>query len=191
MGARMYRIAMIVGVVLALFGFAPTASADGVTWTLNDMVFSDGATASGSFEYDAATNTLSSINVTTTAGSAFGGATYTAVDPSFTPLPNDIGFVVTLIPDFTGTGALELEFFTSNSFAIPTNLTNAGGTIFTALNEFQCLNASCTSVNDLRGTIGSGTVTGAVVAPEPSSLLMLAIGAAGIIFAARQKRQLA
>lgn len=57
---------------------------------------------------------------------------------------NDIGFVVTLMPDFTGTGAL--EFFTSNTFATPTNLTNAGGTIFTALNEFQCLNASCTSV---------------------------------------------
>jgi hypothetical protein len=87
--------------------------------------------------------------VTTTAGSAFGGATYTAVDPSFTPLPNDIGFVVTLLPDFTGTGALELEFFASDTFATPTNLTNAGGTIFTGLNEFECLNASCTSVDDL------------------------------------------
>lgn len=180
----MSRISMIVGVVLVLFGFAPTASADGVTWTLNNMVFSDGATASGSFVYDASTNALSSINVTTTAGSAFGGATYTAVDPSFTPLPNDIGFVVTLLPDFTGTGALELEFFTSNTFAIPTNLTNAGGTIFTALNEFQCLNASCTSVNDLRGTIGSGTVTGVVITPEPSSLVLLAIGTFGLVFAA-------
>jgi len=179
----MYRIAIIAAVLWVLFGFVPAALADGVSWTLNNMVFSDGATASGSFVYDAATNTLSSISITTTAGSAFGGATYTAVDPSFTPLPNDIGFVVTLMPDFTGTGALELEFFTSNTFATPTNLTNAGGTIFTALNEFQCLNASCTSVNDLRGTVGSGTVTGVVITPEPSSLLLLAIGALGLIFA--------
>ena len=185
----MSRISIIAAVVLALFGFVPTASADGVLWTLNDMVFSDGATASGSFVYDAATNTLSSINVTTTGGSAFGGATYTAVDPSFTPLPNDIGFVVTLMPDFTGTGALELEFFTSNTFATSTNLTNAGGTIFTALNEFQCLNTSCTSVNDLRGTIGSGTVTGVVITPEPSSLLFLVIGALGVVVAARLREQ--
>lgn len=184
----MSRISIIAAVVLALFGFVPTASADGVLWTLNDMAFSDGATASGSFVYDAATNTLSSISITTTAGSAFGGATYTAVDPSFTPLPNDIGFVVTLMPDFTGTGALELEFFTSNTFARPTNLTNAGGTIFTALNEFQCLNADCTSVSDLRGTIGSGTVTGVVVS-EPSTLLFLVIGALGIVVAARLRGQ--
>jgi hypothetical protein len=184
----MSRVSIIAAVVLALFGFVPTASADGVLWTLNDMIFSDGATASGSFVYDAATNTLSSISITTTAGSAFGGATYTAVDPSFTPLPNDIGFVVTLMPDFTGTGALELEFFTSNTFATPTNLTNAGGTIFTALNEFQCLNTSCTSVDDLRGTIGSGTVTGLVV-PEPSTLLFLLIGALGVVVAARLREQ--
>jgi len=127
--------------------------------------------------------------VTTTAGSAFGGATYTAVDPSFTPLPNDIGFVVTLLPDFTGTGALELEFFASDTFATPTNLTNAGGTIFTGLNEFECLNASCTSVDDLHGTTGSGPVAGVANTPAFLSSLLLAIGALGFVFAARQRGQ--
>jgi hypothetical protein len=94
-----------------------------------------------------------------------------------------------LLADFTGTGALELEFFASDTFATPTNLTNPGGTIFAPLNEFECLNASCTSVDDLRGTIGSGTVAGVANTSEPSSLLLLAIGALGFVFAARQTEQ--
>jgi len=174
----MFRSTILVAVVLALFGMAPIASADGVTWTLHDMAFSDGGTASGSFTYDATTNTLTNINITTTAGTAFGGAIYTAVDPSFTPLPNDIGFVVTLLPDFTGSSALELEFYTSNTFATPQNLTNVPGTVYTALNEFECTNPACTSVGiiDLRGTIGDGTITGVAAAREPSSILMLGAG---------------
>src|SRR6516164_5165672 len=150
----MFRFNVAATILLLVLALAPVASADGVTWTLHDQLFSDGATASGSFVYDASTHTVSSVNITTTGGSLSGGATYAAVLPSFTPLPFDIGFVVTLMPDFTGSSALELEFFTSNTFAVPENLTNAGGTVVTALNEFACLNPACTSVKDLRGTIG-------------------------------------
>jgi len=173
----MFRFNVIAGILLMLFVLAPVASADGVTWTLQNMLFNDGATASGSFVYDAATNTVSSIHITTTSGSFFTGATYTAVDPSFAPLPFDIGVVVMLMSDFTGSSALELEFFTSNTFAVPQNLTNAGGTVFTALNEFACLNSACTSVNDLRGTIADGTVTSA---PEPSTLVLAGLGLLGL-----------
>ena len=176
----MFRLNVAASILFLLLGLAPGASADSVTWTLHDVLFSDGATASGSFVYDASTNKVSAVNITTTGGSLFGGATYRAVDPSFTPLPFDIGFVVTLMPDFTGSSALELEFFTSNSFAVPLNLTNAGGTVFTALNEFACLNAACTSVNDLRGTTGDATIVGAVSTRETSTLLLVGIGLLGL-----------
>src|SRR5258708_19781801 len=52
------------------------ASAAPVVWTLSGVTFSDGGTASGSFIFDADTNTYSSINVTTTPGSVRSGATY-------------------------------------------------------------------------------------------------------------------
>jgi len=182
----MFRFKFTTSILLLLLGFAPVASADGVAWTLHGMLFSDGATASGSFVYDASTNTVSAVDITTTSGSLFEGATYTTVDPSFTPLPSDIGVVVLLLPDFTASSALELEFFTSNTFATPENLTNAGGTVFTALNEFVCLNPACTSVNDLRGTIGDGTVTGTVSTPETSTLLLLAMGLPGLYILRRR-----
>ena len=43
------------------------------------MTFDDGGTASGSFVYDAVTNTYSAINVTTTTGATLAGATYTSL----------------------------------------------------------------------------------------------------------------
>ena len=46
---------------------APSASTP-KTWTLGEVAFSDGATASGSFVFDAATHVASDWNITTTAG---------------------------------------------------------------------------------------------------------------------------
>ena len=47
-----------------------------VEWTLDNVSFDDGGTAFGSFVYDADANEYSSISVSTTAGTAFGGAGY-------------------------------------------------------------------------------------------------------------------
>jgi hypothetical protein len=42
---------------------------------------------------DALTNTVSSVNIETTSWTAFGGTTYTIVNPGFTPTPGEIAFV--------------------------------------------------------------------------------------------------
>jgi hypothetical protein len=64
-------------VFLAFFLSVSSASAGPLTWVLNDVQFADGATATGSFDYDADTGTCSNVNITTSAGAfAAGGTTY-------------------------------------------------------------------------------------------------------------------
>ena len=76
-----------------------SASAAPLLWTLSGVTFADGGTASGSYIYDATTNTYSSVHVITTAGSRLPGATYTQENVNFTPNAAALFFV-------TGTGNL-------------------------------------------------------------------------------------
>src|SRR6516164_4938531 len=73
--------------LIVLLSLPSIASADGVTvkWTFSGVSFDDGGgMASGSsFDYNALNNAYSAINITTTPGSAFGGATYTSVNVIF------------------------------------------------------------------------------------------------------------
>jgi hypothetical protein len=95
--------------LLAFLCLPSIASADGVTWDLVGVTFDDGGTASGSFVYDAVSNTVSDVNITTSAGTAFGGDTYTGEDPSFGSFADE--FVVVTDPtlvDFTNTPVLIL-----------------------------------------------------------------------------------
>ncbi|MEM8555774.1 MAG: hypothetical protein AAGF71_13230 [Pseudomonadota bacterium] len=45
-----------------------TTTASALTWTLQDVVFSSGAVATGSFDYDADLDVFDNVNITTTAG---------------------------------------------------------------------------------------------------------------------------
>jgi hypothetical protein len=75
------RVALVPSLcALAMFwALAGSASAAPVTWTLNGVTFQDGATASGSFVYDATTNTYSNVNITTSGGTILPGASYAFV----------------------------------------------------------------------------------------------------------------
>jgi hypothetical protein len=167
-------------VLLVLFGVPSIASADGITWTLSGVTFDDGGTASGSFVFDALTNTYSSIDITTSAGSLFGGATYTGIDPGFPSTSGQLILVTNpLLSDLTGTGVLELDFGP---------LTNLGGTFpVVAEGEGTCDDAGCTSGTELRTTT-AGSVTATTATPEPSTLLLLVMGVAGLAGAAAAKR---
>ena len=150
------------------------ASADSLTWTLSGVVFNDGGTASGSFVYDAVTNKFSSINIVTTAGSTFGGATYQDLNPGFAPLPNSIVFVPNPnLANFTGTMLLDLE--------LGPPLTNLGGTVGFTVNAFEgiCGLSDCTNFAPTpfrvvtAGELVSSPVT---TTPEPSALWLSAVG---------------
>ena len=71
-----------------------------VTWTLNNYVFDDGGTASGSFVMDSVTKEITAANIITTSGSAFVGESYSAIDAEY-------GVIITAPPSF-------IQFYTDN-----------------------------------------------------------------------------
>lgn len=170
--------------VVLVFLFAPTiASADGVTWDLTGVALSDGGTASGSFVYDATTNTLSNVDITTSGGT-FAGVTYLAANPGF-------GFGSYLGPTF-----YELVFVPNPSlsavgtpvfvlFSTPEGFPNLppGSEIPVGGGEFTCGNSACSvlgsEIRSARGDI--------VAAPEPSSLLLFGLGLAALVAVGKRK----
>jgi len=174
-----FRTLTILLALLILLCVPSIACADGVTWDLSGVTFNDGGTASGSFVFNAVTDTVSSVDIITTAGGAFGGTTYTGVDPGFGPFPNDIVFVTNpSLTDFTGTPALELAF-------VGLGLTNLGGVVSLSHgSEDTCADAGCNAAGITLRNITAGEVAST---PEPSSLLLLGTGLLGLMRAAKSK----
>jgi hypothetical protein len=148
------RISVVVFSCLA----AITVHADPVTWTLTDAVFDDGGTATGSFTYDRDTNTLSDINIVTSATATATGASYTAL---LSGGPTTTRFVQQLQADYTGARVLSLNYDGS--------LTNAGGTVpigtaFSA--EALCTSSTCNSEAPQRRFVAGSVVAG----PPPVSV---------------------
>jgi hypothetical protein len=176
--------AIAVLVLFLMAGMPPTASADAVTWNLVGVTFNDGGTASGSFVFDANTNTVSSVNITTTAGTAFGGATYKFVDPGFSPTPT----VFVVVPDAS------LSDFTGTPNFVPvfdTALTNSGGTVGLqvlpstgAAIESPCGDAGCTFAHIVYRYATAGEV---VSAPEPSAFFLLGTGFVALVGAVKRR----
>jgi len=107
-------------IVLTIVAFFASASicAMPVEWNVDALVFDDGGTGSGTFTYDADTNTYSDIDIVTTAGSGFSGASY--IDVNIVAGVSADSFVAMIYP-LAGLPVLQL------SFAAP--LTGAGGIV--------------------------------------------------------------
>lgn len=166
-----FRILKIALVLLVLFGVPSIASADGITWTLSGLTFDDGGTASGSFNYDAVTNTYSAINVTTTTGTTLTGATYTSLSDLASSSDTGLLFGASSV-DLTGISLLMLLF--------DAPLTNSGGIVQVALLppndgiEAICTSSDCSTFSSR--SVTGGEVIGTVVTPEPPAISLLSIG---------------
>ena len=154
------------------------AEAVPLTWTLDGVIFQDGGTANGSFVYDADTNIFSDIEINTTAGTDFAGATYT--DFLF---GNDFSGLQ-VVPDASLPSLVgSLEF--TISWSSP--LTNNGGTIDVPIAvEGLCQNAACDVASAIRATeFFTGSVT---AVPIPPALYLFGSGLLALIGISRRTR---
>ena len=180
--------------IIATIGIQLSASAVPLTWTLGGATFSDGGTASGSFTYDADTNTYSAINIITTTGTVVTGATFTfiCVAPctGLAPGPgNALVLTASSSSNLTGTPALALLFG-------PPLSNSGGGRSVSFGQQARCSDAVCSAPTGPQRTLTAGTVTAPGLPPRliPTlsggslALLALMIGFAAVFSRRRLSR---
>jgi hypothetical protein len=155
--------------VVVLLLVAGSAQATPVTWTLNDAAFGDGSSLTGSFVYDAATNTYSGVNIV----SSWWDYGASGVVNSFA---NANLLFVTQELDRTFDDLCEYRDRTSDpscyevSLRFSESLTSAGGTI-------SLESGGETEWGHLNDTISRGNLSGNVSAvPVPAAVWLFGSG---------------
>lgn len=164
---------------LASLGFAAVANAALVQWTLTDVKFMDGGTASGSYVFDASSNTFSRISITTTASEDASSASFSntcngANCASASPAPAQfIIFAPADTSNMTGKQVLLID--------LQGPMTDAGGTIPinppvlpTAAVQSKafstvCPDATCSTPGTTRQIVSGEVVGRAFVAPTTAT----------------------
>jgi hypothetical protein len=151
--------------------------ATSIDWTLGGVTFDDGATASGTFTYDASTGTYIDWNISVTDGPTFLAYNYLpGVDGGFVGNPDPLAADFVAFTTNPSSGRYLRLWFDSP-------LTDAGGIINLAIDGsgFDCYNP------DPIRFITGGNVTGTSAAvPEPSTLLLLGAGLGGLALLRRK-----
>jgi hypothetical protein len=182
---RMRASLRILFTFLGLSVFSVSVLAFSKPWTLGGVVFNDGGTASGSVSYDAATNTYSNINVTTTAGTTLlTGASYTFFSNGFAPGAGGVLLNASNAADLTGTRGFAVFFNPPLSeFGTTTTITGQ---------EATCADAGCNAPAPPSRFVSAGAATAPVQAnPVPTlsipmlALLALALAGAGLLLIRR------
>ncbi len=151
--------------VMAQAGFASS-----VNWNLSNVAFSDAATASGTFTFDADSQTLSNWNISVTSG-ALPAFTYTPADSTAGSYFQVSGYQNELLFMVNGsTRQLRMTPLTA--------LTDGGGTVNVNLNTFGNGSGSveCNNCAPYREIV-SGVLT---TSPEPGSVSLLGMGFASV-----------
>lgn len=177
-----------------------------VDWTLSGN-FSDGGALSGTFTLDATTGVITAVNITTTAGSVLGGFNYTTLNTTATYGTSPVAFldfasgVSPLQILELSIGALSASGGTDTVFTTVSNCPGSGpiggcsdellttaslgdnGCINDGSTNVRCLLSGATLVGVVEGgTTGGGGNTGGgnTGVPEPSTLLLSALGLGGL-----------
>ena len=172
--------------VLAMVLTCAAASAAPINWTLNNVTFVDQGTATGSFIFDADLGQVLSWSLSTQGGST----------APFAPGPNPydsamLGHTASVSNCVESPQCFNFQNGAPNfdlRLGVLAPLTNAGGIV--TLGPLHPGNSSgfatnfeCVSCSPFRN-IASGTLDAAV--PEPTTILLLGLGLAGLGFARRR-----
>jgi PEP-CTERM motif len=165
--------------LISTLAAAPFSFASTVTWNLRNVTFSDAATASGTFDWNVDTNTLSNWNISVNAGvlSAF---TYTSSNSTAGSYFQVAGYENELLFMMNGTTR---QLRLTPLYA----LTNAGGTVPINLNTFGNGSGSveCYNCSPYREVVSGALMTGT---PEPGAMGLLGVGLAFASLVARKRR---
>jgi len=178
-----YKLKALV-LLTSAFLSAHTGTASTVNWSLDGIAFGDGATASGNFDWDAASQSISNWNINVTSGvlSAF---SYTPVDSTAGAFLQAAGYEKTYF--FSDTGSTRELRLTPLA-----PLTDQGGTIAINLNTFGGGSGSveCFDCSPYRPVVsGSFTTVSAIPAasaPEPAPVALMGLGVLAAVFLMRK-----
>ncbi|MGH9487004.1 MAG: PEP-CTERM sorting domain-containing protein [Terriglobales bacterium] len=173
------EVLVVFAVAIAAALLPARARAGALTWQLNGVTFADGGTATGSFSYDAASNSMTAWSISTSGGD-------TADFPAFTFNPSNSFFLFEGYPTAAPWSYVfstdqvysaysdENLFFSINPAA---QLTDAGGdiSILTNNDPFSIEFYDCYPSRFMT----AGTVS-ALATPEPATWLLLASGLLGL-----------
>lgn len=159
-----------------------------ITWVLEDVTFEDGAIATGSFVFDADSNSVLDWNI-----GVSGGDVWVFPDFSYTPA------TITAIGVFQAGAGQSLQFFVDGnapggtpesrllSLTTDTALTNAGGSVSllsqVSTPDGMFESVECYNCNPFR-LIVSGTLT---AIPLPAAFWLFGSGLIGLIGLARRR----